>query len=115
MNVADPLDPLDPNGALIAVIELSLSSWLVAGIVRVIERQPLKKLAVDDSAFHWSGLRRSINNQRRITADTALRLSLYFGNSPEFWMNLQTYYDLKMARQNLEAKDIRRIKAQWAT
>jgi addiction module HigA family antidote len=35
-----------------------------------------------------------VNNRRRITADTALRLSLYFGNSPEFWMNLQTHYDL---------------------
>ena len=30
-----------------------------------------------------------VNNRRRITADTALRLSLYFGNSPEFWLNLQ--------------------------
>ncbi len=55
-----------------------------------------------------------VNNRRRITADTALRLSLYFGNSPEYWMNLQTHYDLKMARQNLDAKDIRRIKAQRA-
>jgi addiction module HigA family antidote len=55
-----------------------------------------------------------VNNRRRITADTALRLSLYFGNSPEFWMNLQTHYDLKMARQNLDAKDIRRIRAQRA-
>src|SRR6266704_2079194 len=53
-----------------------------------------------------------VNNRRRITADTALRLSLYFGNSPEFWMNLQAHYDLKMARQNLDAKDIKRIKAQ---
>ena len=35
-----------------------------------------------------------VNNRRRITADTALRLGLYFGNSPEFWMNLQAYYDL---------------------
>jgi addiction module HigA family antidote len=42
-----------------------------------------------------------VNNRRRITADTALRLSLYFGNSPEFWMNLQTYYELKMAQRNL--------------
>jgi antitoxin HigA-1 len=39
-----------------------------------------------------------VNNRRRITADTALRLSLYFGSSPEFWMNLQSHYDLKMAR-----------------
>ena len=45
------LDPLDPDGTLIAVIELSLSSWLVAGIVPGVERQPLKKLAVDESAL----------------------------------------------------------------
>jgi antitoxin HigA-1 len=51
-----------------------------------------------------------INNRRRITADTALRLALYFGNSPEFWLNLQTHYDLKMARQNLAPEEARRIK-----
>src|SRR6201987_33008 len=55
-----------------------------------------------------------VNNRRRITADTALRLSLYFGNSREFWMNLQTHYDLKMARQNLDAKDIKRMKDERA-
>jgi transposase len=42
---------LEPAGTLIAVIEMSLSSWLVAGIVPGIERQPLKKLAVDESAL----------------------------------------------------------------
>src|SRR4051794_40459942 len=52
-----------------------------------------------------------VNNRRRITADTALRLSLYFANSPEFWMNLQGHYDLKMARRNLKPEDARRIKA----
>ncbi|HTC05196.1 MAG TPA: HigA family addiction module antitoxin [Xanthobacteraceae bacterium] len=51
-----------------------------------------------------------VDNRRRITADTALRLSLYFGNSPEFWMNLQTQYDLKLARRNLKAADAKRIK-----
>ena len=50
-----------------------------------------------------------VNNRRRITADTALRLSLYFGNSPEFWMNLQSHYDLKMARSDLKPEDIKRI------
>ncbi len=39
-----------------------------------------------------------VNNRRGIAADTALRLSLFFGNSPEFWLNLQSGYDLKMAR-----------------
>src|SRR5271170_4390645 len=55
-----------------------------------------------------------VHNRRRITADTALRLSLYFGNSPEFWMNLQTHYDLKMARKNLRPDAVKRIKAQRA-
>src|ERR1035441_2649150 len=45
------LTPLQPDGTLIAVIEMSLSSWLVAGIVPGVERQPLKKLAVDESAL----------------------------------------------------------------
>ena len=52
-----------------------------------------------------------VNNRRRITADTALRLSLYFGNSPEFWINLQSHYDLKMARRSLKPEDAKCIKA----
>jgi addiction module HigA family antidote len=55
-----------------------------------------------------------VHNRRRITADTALRLGLYFGNSPEFWLNLQTHYDLKMARKNLRPEAVKRIKAQRA-
>ena len=55
-----------------------------------------------------------VNNRRRITADTALRLSLYFGNSPQFWTDLQTHYDLKMARKNLKPDDAKRIKARRA-
>jgi addiction module HigA family antidote len=51
-----------------------------------------------------------VNNRRRITADTAVRLALYFGNSPEFWMNLQTHYDLKMAQRSLTPDEARRIK-----
>ncbi len=50
-----------------------------------------------------------VNNRRRVTADTALRLSLYFGNSPEFWMNLQSHHDLKLARKALSAEDAKRI------
>ncbi len=55
-----------------------------------------------------------VNNRRRITADTALRLGLYFGNSPEFWMNLQARYDLKQARLGLKPEEAERIKAQRA-
>jgi transposase len=45
------LMPLKPDGTLIAVIEMSLSSWLVAGIVPGVERQPSKKLEVDENAL----------------------------------------------------------------
>lgn len=55
-----------------------------------------------------------VANRRRITADTALRLSLYFGNSPEFWMNLQTHYDVKVARRKLKPQDAKRIRARRA-
>src|ERR1700738_1076386 len=55
-----------------------------------------------------------VNNRRRISADTAVRLSLYFGNSPEFWMNLQAHYDLKVARRGLSPQEIRRIKGHRA-
>ena len=45
------LDPLDIDATLIAVIEMSQSSWLVAGLVPGVERQPLKKLAIDERAL----------------------------------------------------------------
>ncbi len=37
--------------------------------------------------------------KRSITADTALRLARYFGNSAQFWLNLQTTYDLRQAQE----------------
>jgi antitoxin HigA-1 len=38
-----------------------------------------------------------INGKRGISADTAIRLSRYFGNSAQFWLNLQSGYDLRLA------------------
>lgn len=40
-----------------------------------------------------------LSGKRSITADTALRLSHYFGNSAQFWLNLQTQYDLRQAQE----------------
>ena len=45
-----------------------------------------------------------VNKKRAITADTALRLAKFFGNSAEFWMNLQNRYDLETARDVLSIK-----------
>ena len=43
-----------------------------------------------------------IRRKRRITADTALRFAKYFGNSPQFWLGLQTDYDLEEERNVIE-------------
>jgi len=40
-----------------------------------------------------------VNGKRAITADTAIRLSRYFGTSPEVWMGLQTDYELRVAQR----------------
>ena len=45
-----------------------------------------------------------VNERRGITADTALRLGRYFRMTPEFWMNLQSQYDLESARDAVEAE-----------
>ncbi len=45
-----------------------------------------------------------INGNRGISAETALRLSRYFGNSARFWMNLQTRYDLAIAERDIGQK-----------
>src|SRR2546427_7532686 len=42
-----------------------------------------------------------VNERRGITADTALRFARYFNNSPTFWMNLQTRYDLEVAEDEI--------------
>lgn len=42
-----------------------------------------------------------VHGKRAITADTALRLSRFFGTSEPFWLNLQTHYDLEMAKDRL--------------
>ena len=43
-----------------------------------------------------------VNGKRSISADTALRLGIYFGVSPELWLGLQVDYDLRIARRSTE-------------
>lgn len=51
-----------------------------------------------------------VNGQRPITADTALRLGLFFGMEPRFWLNLQSEYDIRVADRELRAKLSPRIR-----
>ncbi|MBL8345283.1 MAG: HigA family addiction module antidote protein [Rubrivivax sp.] len=49
-----------------------------------------------------------LNKQRAITGDTALRLGHFFGTSPEYWLNLQATYELRLAEQKVGV-DIRSL------
>ena len=50
-----------------------------------------------------------VNNKRAITADTALRLSRYFGTSPEVWMGLQADFELRIAQRTIGAEVEKRV------
>jgi len=51
-----------------------------------------------------------VAERRSVTADSALRFARYFNNSPTFWMNLQSRYDLEVAQDELAAKVERDVK-----
>jgi addiction module HigA family antidote len=50
-------------------------------------------------------------HKRSITADTALRLSMYFGNSAQFWLGIQMDYDLDVAQERLGPRLSREVRA----
>jgi addiction module HigA family antidote len=56
-------------------------------------------------------IERLVKGQTSMTADTAIRLSAFFGNSAEFWMNLQDAFDLHAARTSVDVSAIRPLKA----
>ncbi|MBE8712771.1 HigA family addiction module antitoxin [Sphingobacterium hungaricum] len=53
-----------------------------------------------------------INGNRRISADTAVRLSAFFGNSPKFWLGLQNDYEIEneLIKNSFDLKQINRLK-----
>ncbi|MGA3016321.1 MAG: HigA family addiction module antitoxin [Bryobacteraceae bacterium] len=53
-----------------------------------------------------------LNGQRAITGDTALRLAHFFGTSAQFWLNLQSLYDLRIAQKRI-GKSIRALPRLW--
>lgn len=55
-----------------------------------------------------------VRGSRAITADTALRLSRYFGISPELWVNLQAQYDLEIARRTARRRIEREVRPRAA-
>ena len=55
-----------------------------------------------------------IHGKREITADTALRLGKYFGIEPEFWLNLQVRYNMKIARDELGEKIEKEVRVHFS-
>jgi len=51
-----------------------------------------------------------LNGRRSITADTALRLGRYFGNRPQFWLDLQSQYDIALAEREKGKEIARRVR-----
>ena len=89
-----PVDPIHPGIILKEefLIEHGISSYKAAS----------------DMGIPRTRLERIVKGENGISADTALRLSRYFGNSAEFWLNLQRSYDLSIAMN--AAKDLDNIK-----
>jgi addiction module HigA family antidote len=52
-----------------------------------------------------------VQGKRAVTADTALRLARYFGTSERFWLNLQTRYELEVAKERLGDRLAREVRA----
>ncbi len=61
-----------------------------------------------DTSMPATRISEILKGRRRITADTALRLSAYFGNSAEFWLGIQDEYDLRQERSRIQ-EDLKRI------
>ncbi len=63
-----------------------------------------------DVGVHPRRINEIVHGKRSITADTALRLSRYFGTSERFWLNLQTRYDLEVEKDRLGDRLMREVK-----
>lgn len=61
-----------------------------------------------------SRLSEIVNGRRALNADAALRLSRYFGNTPEFWINLQAAYDLRLTIHSSASRIEREVRPRRA-
>ena len=56
-------------------------------------------------------IERLVKGETALSVDTAMRLSRFFGNTPEFWMNLQRAYDIARAKETLDLSDVEPLAA----
>lgn len=88
--MAKKLDPVHPGEVLLKefLTPLELSQYRLAHAISVPPRR----------------INEIVHGNRAISADTALRLSRFFGTSAQFWLNLQARYDLETERDRLGAR-----------
>ncbi len=81
------MDPIHPGEILMEdfLLPLQISQYRLAKDIRVPPRR----------------INEIVHGKRSITADTALRLARYFGNSESFWMNLQSHFELEREKDRL--------------
>lgn len=86
------IDPVHPGEVLHEefMVPLGLSARRLAGRLAV---PPNRITAI-------------VNGERSVTADTALRLAHAFNTTPQFWLNLQTVYDLEKATEGFQIGDV---------
>ena len=63
-----------------------------------------------DIGVHPRRINQIVHGNRAVAADTALRLSRYFGTSERFWMNLQSRYDLEVEKDRLGERQLSEVK-----
>lgn len=98
--MAKKLDPIHPGEILLEefLVPMGISQYRLAKDISVSARR----------------INEIVHGKRSISADTALRLSRYFGTSERFWMNLQTRYDLEVEKDRLGARladEVRQFRA----
>ncbi len=94
VTTGEALPPVHPGVHLLDYIEgASITQYRLAKAIHVPARR----------------INEIVHGKRRITADTTLRLGRYFRTSPQFWMNLQSAYDLAVAEADIGEKLVRDI------
>jgi addiction module HigA family antidote len=93
------LAPIHPGEHLVDILK---ESGITANALALRLRVPANRITL------------ILQGKRAITAETALRLGRYFGTSPEFWMNLQTKYDLDVAQDAAAERIAREVIPQSA-
>ena len=95
-----------------------MKSKLLANITpgEIMEEDFLKPMAITqyrlakDIGVPPRRINEIVKGQRAITADTALRLGRYFSMAPEFWLNLQSHYDLEQQQEKLAGRLDKEVK-----